>query len=61
MKFLHKFYNEFMSLWVKLVWDTYYEHDVPHASKVCGPYWWKDLIKLMGQYRGVAKPDVKSG
>jgi hypothetical protein len=34
---------------------------VPHASKACGSYWWKDLIKLMEQYRGIAKPDVKSG
>jgi hypothetical protein len=62
MKFLHKFYNKKMDVpWVKLIWETYYEGEVPHAAKACGSYWWKDLIKLMDQYRGFAKPEVKSG
>jgi hypothetical protein len=47
--------------WVKLIWESYYEDEVPHAAKACGSYWWKDLIKLMDQYRGFTKPEVQSG
>jgi hypothetical protein len=47
--------------WVKLIWDSYYEHDVPHAAKACGSYWWRDLIRLMDQYRSFATPHVGSG
>jgi ubiquinone/menaquinone biosynthesis C-methylase UbiE len=59
MKFLHKFYNKNLDIpWVKLIWESYYEDEVPHAAKACGSYWWKDLIKLMDQYRGFTKPEV---
>jgi hypothetical protein len=40
IKFLHKFYNKEMEIpWVKLIWETYYYLDVPHAAKDCGSYW----------------------
>jgi hypothetical protein len=62
LKFLHKFYNKQMDIpWVKLIWDTYYNLDVPHFAKVYGSYWWRDLISLMDKYRNIAKPIVKSG
>jgi hypothetical protein len=62
LKFLHKFYNKEMDVpWVKLIWGSYYEHDVPHAAKVCGSYWWRDLIRLMDQYRSFATPHVGTG
>jgi putative hemolysin len=35
--------------------------DVPHAAKLCGSYWCRDVAKLMDNYRSVAKPEVKSG
>jgi hypothetical protein len=62
MKFLHKFYNKQMDIpWVKLIWDTYYHEEVPHAAKSCGSYWWRDISKLMDKYRGVTRPDVHQG
>jgi hypothetical protein len=62
LKFLHKFYNAEMDIpWVKLIWGSYYEFDVPHAAKLCGSYWWRDVAALMDNYRSVARPDVKSG
>lgn len=62
LKFLHKFYNKRMDIpWVKLIWDSYYSLDVPHAAKLCGSYWWRDVAKLMYDFRAVAKPDVRSG
>jgi hypothetical protein len=45
--------------WVKLIWETYYDLDVPHAANDCGSYWWRDIYELMGNYRNVAKPMVK--
>lgn len=35
MKFLHNFYNKKDVPWVNLVWSTYYENKVPHATNVC--------------------------
>ena len=32
MKFLHKFYNKVDIPWVSLIWDTYYNGVVPHAT-----------------------------
>jgi hypothetical protein len=62
LKFLHKFYNKRMDIpWVKLIWDSYYSLDVPHAAKLCGSYWWRDLAKMMDNCHAVAKPVVKSG
>jgi hypothetical protein len=62
LKFLHKFYNSDKDIpWVKLIWSSYYELDVPHAAKLCGSYWWRDVAALMDKYRSIAKPEVKSG
>jgi hypothetical protein len=62
IKFLHKFYNKQMDIsWVKLVWESYYQEEVPHAAKSCGSYWWRHLTKLMDKYRTVAKPEFHCG
>src|SRR4051812_35340939 len=47
IKHLHKFYNQQDVPWVKLIWDTYYFQRVPHATDLCGSFWWKDICKLM--------------
>jgi hypothetical protein len=41
--------------------DSYYSLDAPHAAKLCGSYWWRDIAKLMDNFHAVAKPDVKIG
>ena len=48
MKQLHKFYNEGIP-WVDLVWQ-YYPDGVPHASKLCGSFWWRDIMQLSEKY-----------
>jgi hypothetical protein len=59
---LHKFYNSKRAIpCVKLIWSTYCEFDVPHAAKLCGSYWWRDVATLMDKYRSVVRPEVKSG
>jgi hypothetical protein len=47
--------------WVKLVWESYYQEEVPHAAKSCGSYWWRDVAKLMDKYKTVAKPEFHCG
>jgi hypothetical protein len=62
IKFLHKFYNKQMDIpWVKLVLETYYQEEVPHAAKSYGSYWWRDVAKPMDKYRNVAKLEVHCG
>jgi len=61
IKHLHKFYNREDAPWVKLVWEAYYEDQVPRASNLVGSFWWRDIAKLMEKYRQLTKPFVKSG
>jgi hypothetical protein len=63
IKHLHQFYNRANIPWVNLVWESYYGNGsvIPHASKLCGSFWWKDIAKLRDNYRLVAKPTVVSG
>jgi hypothetical protein len=59
LKFLDKFYNNRDIPWVKLIWHASYMDKVPHAENLCGSYWWKDVQKLVDNFRGVA--DIKLG
>jgi hypothetical protein len=60
MKHLHKFYNKQDTPWVQLVWN-YYNNEVPHASKLCGSFWWKDIMKLAGKYIPLCKITIGTG
>ena len=51
---LYKFYNNVEVPWVKLIWSTYYEDKVPHAERLCGSFWWKDVMKLVESFRLVS-------
>jgi hypothetical protein len=61
LKFLDKFYNNREIPWVKLIWHAYYMDKVPHAEQLCGSFWWKDLLKLVDNFRGVAEITIGSG
>ena len=60
MKHLHKFYNKQDVRWVDLVWQ-YYSYGVPHASKRCGSFWWRDIMKLVEKYIPLCSVQVGSG
>lgn len=55
MKQLHKFYNHADVPWVHLVWDNYYTNSLPGQRKR-GSFWWRDILKLLGQFKGIALP-----
>jgi hypothetical protein len=54
LKQLDKFYNKADIQWVSLIWKKYYPDGVPHLRKEKGSFWWKDILRLHTQYRGVA-------
>ena len=55
LKQLHKFYTKQDVPWVNLIWATYYQNKVPHASREVGFFWWKDVLRLNVLYRGIAR------
>jgi hypothetical protein len=61
MKHLHKFYNKAQVPWVQLVWHSYYNNSIPHAMKLCGSFWWRDVIKLADNFRDVSSVIPGSG
>jgi len=38
LKQLHKFYTKQDIPWVNLIWQTYYQHKVPHAAREAGSF-----------------------
>ena len=61
MKFVHKFYNKDDTPWVQLLWNAYYDDQVPHAVVSCGSFWWRDVMKLGEKYREIASPEIHCG
>ena len=59
MKHLNKFYNKEDVRWVCLVCNTYYHERVPHATELCGSFWWRDVAKFMDSF--VAVSHIKLG
>jgi hypothetical protein len=61
LKYLDKFYNKKDLQWVNLIWNTYYQNSIPHATDSCGSFWWKSIMKLSPVFRGVAECSVGKG
>jgi hypothetical protein len=61
LKFLDKLYNKKDIPWVKLIWSTYYQNSVPHASSVCGSFCWKTIMKLSPIFTGIAACQIEQG
>uniref|UniRef100_A0A0A9D5I2 Reverse transcriptase zinc-binding domain-containing protein n=1 Tax=Arundo donax TaxID=35708 RepID=A0A0A9D5I2_ARUDO len=55
MKHLHKFYNKMNIPWVQLIWSTHYVNGkITHATTEKGSFWWKDIMRLSDNFRGIA-------
>ena len=54
LKHLDKFYRKADIQWVKIIWEKYYSDSVPHLSRERGSFWWKDILRLNVQFRGIA-------
>jgi hypothetical protein len=61
MKQLHKFYNNVDLPWVKLIRNSYYYKEVPHAVSTCGSFWWRNIMKYFDIYRQVTHCKLGNG
>jgi hypothetical protein len=55
MKHLFSFFSHRDTPWVKMVWQAYYQHSVPHASVPVGSFWWRDVCNLFTTFRSITK------
>ena len=61
LKNFHKFYNRADIPWVHLIWEKYYSNGrLPNHVKK-GSFWWKDVLKLLDKFKGMASVSVADG
>jgi len=62
LKNLHKFYNRLDIPWVNLIWERHYSSGaLPNSSNRVGSFWWKDFLKLLDSFKGLAMVNVADG
>jgi hypothetical protein len=61
IKFFDKFYNQAEITWVQLIWHALYDSKVSHDENLCGSFWWRDVLKLVDNVRGVASVQLENG
>jgi mannosylglycoprotein endo-beta-mannosidase len=63
LKHLHKFYNRTSVPWVQLVWDKYHTGGKLPSQEVNfrTSFWWRDILKLLTQFKGFALVTVRDG
>ena len=61
MKFLHKFFNRIDIPWVHLIWEKYYSSGSLPKIKSKGSFWWRDVLKLLDKFKGMARPVIGNG
>jgi hypothetical protein len=61
IKNLHKFFNRVDIPWVNLIWEKYYSNGrLPNHTRK-GSFWWKDILKLLQKFKGMASVNVQNG
>lgn len=63
LKHLHKFFNRASVPWVQLVWDRYYLGGKLSrlTNNFKGSFCWKDILKLLDSYKGMAMANISDG
>lgn len=61
LKNLHKFYNKADTPWVHLIWEKYYTNGRLPNHSLKGSFWWKDILKLLDKYKGMAVVSIHQG
>lgn len=61
LKFLHKFFSKVDIPWVHLLWENHYGNNQLPGQKKKESFWWKDIIKLLDAYKGIASATVSDG
>jgi hypothetical protein len=61
LKNLHKFYNKQDIPWVHLIWEKYYRSGKLPNHTMKGSFWWRDNLRLLNLYKGLARVIVGAG
>ncbi|XP_073360718.1 uncharacterized protein [Aegilops tauschii subsp. strangulata] len=61
LKHANNFLNKKDLPWVSLIWDSYYHGRVPQGTSDCGSFWWKDICKVMQNFRECAWVQINEG
>jgi hypothetical protein len=61
MKNLDKFFNKANLPWVKLIWSQYYSNGKLPGHAMKGFFWWRSILRLLDNYKGIAKANFHSG
>jgi hypothetical protein len=61
IKFLHKFFNNNDLPWVNLIWNNYYLSRGLPGHRNIGSFWWKSMIKLLPNFKGLTHPVIGNG
>lgn len=61
LKFLHKFFNRADIPWVHLLWENYYSNGKLPGQFKKGSFWWRDIVKLLDSFKGLASAVIADG
>jgi hypothetical protein len=61
LKYLHKFFNQEDISWVHLIWEKYYGNGTLPSCHKKGSFWWRDVLKLLDAFKGMALVNVQDG
>jgi hypothetical protein len=61
LKFFHKFFNSHHLPWVNIIWNSYYTSGRLPGHRRIGSFWWKSMLKLLHNFKGLAYPIISNG
>jgi hypothetical protein len=61
LKYLHKFFNNYDLPWVNLIWNNYYRSGRLPSCRIIGSFWWRRLLSLLQNFKGLASPTIDNG
>jgi hypothetical protein len=61
LKYLSKFFNKEDTPWVSLIWEVHYDFGKLPRNTKKGSFWWKDVLKLLDKFKGMARVEINNG
>jgi hypothetical protein len=61
LKYLHKFFNNHDLPWVNIIWNNYYMSGRLPGHRRIDSFWWKSLLNLLHNFKGLAFPTIGNG
>lgn len=61
LKNLDKFFNRRDIPWVKLIWENHYSNEKLSGQVKKGFFYWRDVVKLLDPFKGLAAASVQDG